>query len=166
MELHLHSHRWISRQPDWLAASIAGFGAGGVMMLVELLWSSLSGGNPWVTTRMVAAMAMGWEVLQTSGYALDVVIVALVVHYVLGVVFAMMLAALIAPFQLDSSTGMVLLAGAVFGVVLYVLNFYGMSGAFSWFAEMRGWPTVVTHIIYGMAAAYIYRKLERPDKQV
>jgi hypothetical protein len=97
---------------------------------------------------MVAAMVMGWEVLQTSGYDLTVVIAALAVHYILGITFAMMLAAIIAPFQLDSSMGLVALTGAAFGVLLYVLNFYGMSGAFT-----------------GACCAVFYRMLERPEKR-
>jgi len=71
MELRvLQSHRWVARQADWTAAAIAGFGAGGILMLMELLWATVQGGDRWLTTRMVAAMVMGWEVLQTSGYDL------------------------------------------------------------------------------------------------
>jgi hypothetical protein len=163
MELHMHSHRWVARQPDWAAAAVAGFGAGGILMVLELAWTAfIVQGDPWVATRMVAAMVMGWDVLQTTGYSLGVVVAALAVHYILGVAFGIMLAAIIAPFQLDSSTPMVLFAGAVFGLVLYVLNFYGMVGAFSWFAELRGWPTAIGHVIFGMSSAYIYRRMENP----
>lgn len=163
MELHMQSHRWESRQPDWAAGAVAGFGAGGVMMVLELLWSTLvSGGNPWLTSRMVAAMAMGWDVLQSNGYSLGIVMVALVIHYILGTVLGALLAAIIAPFRFDSSTGMSLLIGAAFGWLLYLFNFYVMVGAFSWFIPLRGWPTLVAHLIFGMVAAVVYRRLERP----
>ncbi|MES2264165.1 MAG: hypothetical protein V4724_37120 [Pseudomonadota bacterium] len=163
MELHLHSHRWVARQPDWAAAAVAGFGAGGILMVLELAWVALvSHRDPWLATHMVAAMVLGWDALQSSGYSLGIVIAALAVHYVLGIAFGIMLAAIIAPFHLDSSTGMVLLAGAVFGLVLYVLNFYGMIGAFSWFAELRGWSTAIGHVLFGMSAALIYRRMEKP----
>lgn len=166
MELHmLQSHRWVARQADWTAAAIAGFGAGGILMLLEIAWVSMTGHNPWLTTRMVAAMIMGWEVLQSSGYDIVVVVAALVVHYILGITFALMLAALIAPFHLDSSMGLVMLTGAAFGALLYVLNFYGMSGAFTWFAEMRGWPTFIGHLVFGASCAMFYRLLERPGKR-
>jgi hypothetical protein len=162
MELHMHSHRWVARPPDWAAAAVAGFGAGGILMVLELAWVALArGSDPWLATHMVAAMVMGWDALQTTGYSMSILVAALVVHYVLGTAFGILLAAIIAPFQLDSSTAMVLLAGAVFGLLLYVLNFYGMSGAFSWFAEMRGWPTAIGHAVFGMSAAYIYRRMER-----
>jgi hypothetical protein len=164
MELHMHSHRWVARQADWTAAAIAGFGAGGILMLMEVAWAAIRGGDAFLTTRMVAAMVMGWEVLQTPGYSLGILIAALAVHYVLGITFALMLAGLIAPFHLDSSHAMVVVTGMAFGVLLYVLNFYGMSGAFSWFSEIRGWPTLIGHMVFGGAAALFYRLLERPGK--
>lgn len=161
MELHLHSHRWVARQPDWAAAAVAGFGAGGILMVLELLWEAvITGRDPWLTTRMIAALAMGWEVLQSTGYSLSVLVAALAVHYILGIAFAIVLAAIIAPFHLDSSPGMVLLTGAVFGAVLYLFNFYLMASAFTWFAELRGWPTLAGHVLFGMAAAYIYSVME------
>ncbi|CAN7443179.1 hypothetical protein LJR289_002868 [Pseudoduganella sp. LjRoot289] len=163
MEMHMHSHRWVARQPDWAAAAVAGFGAGGILMVLELAWTALVGSqDPWRATHMIAAMVLGWDALQSTGYSTGIVVAALVVHYILGIAFGVMLAAIIAPFQLDSSTGMVLLAGALFGLLLYVLNFYGMASAFSWFAEMRSWPTAVGHMVFGMSAAYIYRRMEKP----
>ena len=166
MELHMRSHRWESRLPDWAAAAVAGFGAGGILMVLELAWSTLvTGDNPWLTSRMIAALMMGEDVLQSSGYSLSVVAVALLVHYVLGISFAILLAAIIAPFHFDSSAGMVLLVGAVFGLLLYGFNFYWMSGVFRWIADLRGWSTAIAHLIFGMAAAYIYLKLERSDGQ-
>lgn len=165
MELHLASHRWEARLPDWAAAAAAGFGAGGILMLLEMVWAAAIGRDPWLTSHMIAAMVLGWDALQSSGYSLSVVVWALVVHYVLGMTFAVMLSALMAPFHLDSSSGMALGAGAVFGLLLYALNFYGMAGIFTWFAELRGWSTAIAHIVFGAATAYLYLKLERPDRQ-
>lgn len=164
MELHMHTHRWEARLPDWAAAAAAGFGAGGVLMLLELVWSAASGRDPWLTTHMVAAMVMGWDALHGSGYSLGVVVMALMVHYLLGMAFGVMLAAIIAPFHLDSSAPMALGAGAAFGLLLYLLNFYGMVGVFAWFSELRGWSTAIAHVVFGMAMAYIYLKLERPSR--
>lgn len=164
MELHMHSHRWEARLPDWAAATAAGFGAGGILMLLEIIMAAATGRDPWLMSHMIAAMVLGWDALQTSGYSFGIVAWALVVHYVLGMAFGVMLAALIAPFHFDSSAGMALLAGAVFGLLLYVLDFYGMSSAFTWFRELRGWSTAIGHIVFGMSAAYIYLKLERPDQ--
>lgn len=165
MELHMHSHRWAQRTPNWSAAAVSGFAAGAILMVLELLWSTLiMDGSPWLISHMIAAIAMGPEVLQSSDFNLAIVAAALITHYVLGVVLGVVLAAIIAPFHLDSSIGMLLLAGAVFGLAIYLVNFYGMIRLFPWFADLRGLTTLAAHLIFGMAAAVIYRKLERSGK--
>src|SRR6202008_2660838 len=40
MELRLRLHHWEGRSPDLLAAAVAGFAAGAVLMVLELLWSA------------------------------------------------------------------------------------------------------------------------------
>jgi len=163
MDLRMHSYRW-QRLPDWPAAAVAGFAAGAVLMVLELLWSALvSGGSPWAASHMIAAIVMGPGTLQSSDFSLYVVAVALAAHYLLGIVFGLVIGAIIAPFRSDSTVGMVSLAGAVFGVVLYLLNFYGMVHFFPWFVEWRGAATVVTHLIFGMTAALLYWKLDRHE---
>ncbi|WP_211440748.1 hypothetical protein [Collimonas humicola] len=163
MELHMHSHHLERRLPDWPAAAVSGFAAGAVVMVLELLWSSIfQDTSPWATSHMIAAIVMGPDTLQSTTFDIGVVAVALGTHYVLGIVLALILAAIIAPFHFDSSVGMVLLTGAVFGLVVYLFNFYGMVRFFSWFADMRGWATLAAHLVFGMSAAIIYWKLERP----
>ncbi|WEF33794.1 hypothetical protein PX653_03125 [Pseudoduganella chitinolytica] len=158
----LVSHRWVAREPDWTVAAIAGFGAGGILMLLELLFATATGVDPWRTPRLIAAMVLGDPVLQVQGYNLSVLIAALVIHYVLGIVFGFVLGALIAPFHLDSSIALVLATGAVFGAVLYLFNFYVVASALAWFIELRGWTTLLGHVVFGMVAAFVYRQLERP----
>jgi len=165
MELRMHSHRWIPRQADMVVAAIAGFGAGGILMLAELAFCAAMGLDPWRAPRLIATLLMGNEVLQGSGYSLGVLTSALIVHYLLGMAFAMVLAAVIAPFRLDSSLGMVLMAGFLFGLLLYLFNFYLMTSVLPWFAELRGGYTLLGHVVFGMAAAFIYRILERPGRQ-
>lgn len=165
MELHMHTHRWVQRSPDWTVAAVAGFSAGAVLMVLELLWSTvIMGSSPWETSHMVAAIVMGQDALQSTDFNLMIVAVALITHYVLGIAFALILSAMLVSFRFDSSIGMVLLSGAVFGVVMYLFNFYGMVRFFSWFAEMRGWATVVAQVIFGMLVAAMYWKLEQVEK--
>ncbi len=162
MELHLQSHHWERRAPDWAAAAVAGFAAGALLMVIEMVWSALvQGVSPWSLPRMIAAIAMGRDTLQSSGFSVQVLAVALAIHYVLGIAFGLLLAVIIAPFRLDSSVGMALGIGALFGVALYLVDFYGMVQAFTWFKEVRGAGMLTLHVIFGMAAAALYWKLER-----
>ncbi|WP_454727185.1 MULTISPECIES: hypothetical protein [Cupriavidus] len=164
MELHMQSHHYVRRLPDWMAAAVSGLAAGALLMVVELFWSTMVAGvNPWGTTRMIAAIVMGPDVLQTSLFSVSTVAAALVIHFVLGAVLGMILAVIIAPFHFDSSVGMVLLTGAVFGLAVYLVDFYGMTRFFSWFADARGWHTLMGHLIFGMTAAIAYWKLESKD---
>jgi hypothetical protein len=159
--LHLQSHRWAAREPDWSIGALAGFGAGGIVMVLEIAFAAATGADPWRTPRLIAALVLGSEALQFAGYSLAVVIAALAVHYLLGTFFGLVLAAVIAPFRLDSSTVMVIGAGAIFGMLLYLFNFHVITGALPWFAEMRGWTTVLGHVAFGVMAGLLYRMLER-----
>ncbi len=162
MELRLHSHRWATRAPDWTAAAVSGFVAGALLMVMELLWSAIAlGTTPWETSNMVAAIVMGPGVLHTTGFSMNVIAIALVTHYLLGIVFGLVFAAAIASFHFDTSDGMVVFMGGVYGLLLYVFNFYGVERFFPWFAEMRSWSAVAAHLVFGVVLAGIYLRLGR-----
>jgi hypothetical protein len=164
MELHMHSHRLEHRRPDWAAAAASGFVAGALLMVLELFWSNMSqGASPWSTSHKIAAILMGSDALRSEDFSIGVVGVALITHYVLGIVFGIILAAIIAPFHFDSSMGMALSVGAAFGLILYLFNFYALASLFPWFAGMRGWASLIAHLIFGTVAALMYMKLERPE---
>jgi hypothetical protein len=164
MELHMHSHHYVRRLPDWSAAAVSGIAAGALLIVVEMFWSSMVAGvHPWGTTRLIAAIVMGREVLQTSMFSVGTVAVALIIHFVIGAILGCVLCAIIAPFKLDSSIGMSMLVGAVFGLAVYLFNFYVMTAAFPWFVDARGWHTMVGHLIFGMCIALCYWKLESRD---
>jgi hypothetical protein len=136
MELHMHSHHFARRMPDWRAAAIAGCIAGVVFLLLELFVTWIFEQSPWGAPRMIAAIALGRGVLsQPAAFGFGIILVALIVQFVLSVILALVLAVIIAPFRLDSSVGMASLAGAAFGVALYLVNFYGIGRIFPWFAE-------------------------------
>lgn len=164
MELHWHSLHLEHRRPDWVAAAASGFVAGAILMLLELFWSSIvQDANPWVTSHKIAAIVLGTDALRSADFSVGIVGVALIIHYALGIAFGLVLAAVIAPFHLDSSMGRALLLGAVFGLILYLINFYALTAIFPWFADMRGSATLIANLIFGMAAALLYLKLERPE---
>lgn len=164
MELRMGLHRWEQREPDWVAAAVAGFAAGAVLMVLELSWAALSSSNgPWRISQLVAALTLGPNTLQASPHSYDtgIVAVALVTHYLLGVGFGLMLGFILAGYRYDTSLVVMLLIGAAFSVLLYLFNFYVLTRAFPWFTELRGWKTVLAHVVLGLAAAFFYWKLAR-----
>ena len=70
-----------------------------------------------------------------------------------------------APLDLDATTGSALLTGAVFGIVLYLVNVDVAVRLFPWLAELRGWHTLLAHVVFGIVAALLYRKLQRTRTQ-
>jgi len=151
-----------TRAPDWPAAAVAGLGAGAVLMVLDIVWSlALTGAGPWTSSRMIAALVLGPEMLQSTGFDLTAVTVALLAHYAFGIAGGLVFAAVSAPLRLDSTLALAVVTGAGFGLVLYVVNFYGMVNFFPWFGEVRGWTTLVINLIFGMSTAALYWNLAR-----
>ncbi len=165
MELQLQAHAWERRAPDWRAAAAAGFAAGAVLMVLELVWAaSMTMEGPWRIPHLVAALVMGPGILDRAPeFNLAVVSAALITHYVLGIVFGLVLGAIIAGFHYETSLGMIQTIGAVFGLVLYLFNFHLLTFALPWFTELRGWGTLMAHLAFGVIAAVLYWKLARPS---
>jgi hypothetical protein len=108
MELHMHSHHFARRMPDWRAAVIGGCVAGAVFLVLELLAMWAIGQSPWGPPRMIAAIVLGRDALiQPATFDASIMLAALIVHFVLAIIFAVILAVIMAPFSLDSSVGMV-----------------------------------------------------------
>lgn len=162
MDLRLNALHWEHRLPDAPAAAVAGFVAGAVLMVLELLWAALvSGDSPWRISHLVAALVTGPATLQSSGFDVAIVGIALGTHYLLGIMFGLALGWIIAGFRLESDAALLYSAGALFGLALYLFNFHVMVLAFPWFTELRGWATACAHLVFGVVAAVVYHRLYR-----
>jgi len=164
MDTLLGLRTWKWRATDWTAAAVSGFAAGAVLMVLDLLWSTFfNPDGPWRTSHMIAPIFTGADSLQTSGYGFSarVVAIALVTHYALGIVFGLVMAALLAQLKLDSSPGIALVAGATLGAMLYLINFDLLVGFFPWLVALRGTETVAAHVVFGIVAALLYCRLKR-----
>jgi hypothetical protein len=161
MELHLGSHHWEARTPDWPVAAVAGFVGGAVLMVLELLWSVTGGTNPWIIAHKIAGIFLGADIAQSSDFSMSVVAVALGTHYVLGIVFGCVLAAILAGLHVEDRMGMALTVGAVFGAFPYVFSFFVMTRFYPWFADARNLETFIGHLIFGMVVGFTYCKMKR-----
>lgn len=165
--LGLRSRHW--RATDWTAAAVSGFAAGAVLMVLDLIWSAFfDPQGPWRTSHMVAPIFTGSPPPATAGYAFSVGVVAvsLATHYALGIVFGLVMAFVMAQLRLDTSPDRAVAAGAVLGLLLYLLNFEILARAlFPWLAELRGWETIAAHGVFGIVAALLYWKFNRYDAE-
>jgi hypothetical protein len=93
--------------------------------------------------RMIGAMALGPAALE-SGYALEVAaMTGVIVHMILSVVFTGIFAAIVSPIapatagELLSTPRGLILAGIVFGIALWLVNFYIVApvAQWTWFPE-------------------------------
>jgi uncharacterized membrane protein YagU involved in acid resistance len=145
---------------NWKAAILAGLIAGAIFMMLEMIMVPLflPDGSPWGPPRMIAAIGMGKDVLPPPAtFALMPLMVAMVIHFILSIIFAIILAFIVSRFGL----GIAVLIGAIFGLLLYLVNFYGFTAIFPWFAMARNWVSIFSHIVFGAVAAWAYKALAR-----
>ncbi|VWD20018.1 sodium:proline symporter [Burkholderia lata] len=136
----------------------AAFGAAVGSTVVELLLWPIAGddaiGNLLRDTRLTAAIVMGRGVLRASaGFDPLVMAAATLVHLVLSLIYAAVLAKAIRNLSLAAA----LLAGGAFGLILYGVNLYAFTTIFPWFIPVRGAITLVAHLVFGITAAAAYR---------
>lgn len=148
---------------DWRSAIWSGIIAGAVFMMLEMLLVPVFlGGSPWGPPRMIAAIGMGRGVLPPPDtFALVPMLVAMVIHFMLSMVLAVILAWMVSRVGL----GMAVLVGAAFGLVIYLINFYALTAFFPWFAMARNWISIFSHVMFGAVAALSYKWLQNPQGQ-
>lgn len=145
----------------WKAAIWSGIIAAVVMLMLEMIMNPLFLGNsPWGPPRMMAAILLGSEVLPPPAtFDFGILMAAMVVHFPLSVIYAIIIGAIVK----NMETGKAVLIGAIIGLVIYLVNFYGFTAIFPWFAMARNWVQIVIHIAFGLSAAWsfmaIYRKV-------
>ncbi len=152
-ELPRPAPRLHKRVPS-IAVAAAGVAAGSAATVVQLaLWWLAS--FPVLDllqrdTRMAAAILLGPGVLPPP-LSLDWLLLAVAgaVHFALSIAYALLLA----PLAARLSPPCALAAGALFGLLLFVVNMYGFTALFPWFAASRDWATAAAHAVFGMTAA-------------
>jgi hypothetical protein len=145
---------------DWQAALWAGLIAGAVFMMMEMiLVATAGGGSAWGPPRMIAAILMGKGVLPPPAtFDLGIFAMAMAIHFALSLIYAVVFAWAVWRWHL--STGMAIAAGAVFGFVIYLVNFYPVASVlFPWFAMARNWISIVSHVVFGIVVAWTYKGL-------
>jgi hypothetical protein len=144
---------------DWKAAVVAGLIAGAVFLLVlTVAYPLATGGTPWTIFRFIGAIVLGEAVLPPpTSFDGGVVITAVLVHFTLSILYTFILAFIVHRRGLLIS----ILGGALFGLALYLINFFTFTMLFPWFYPARAWPFSLVHILFGAVAGGIYELLEK-----
>ena len=146
-KLHLKSAIW--------ASIIAGI----VFVIMEMvLIAAVGNGMVWGPPRMMAAIAMGEGVLPPPAtFDFVIVMVGMIVHFILSIVLGLILCWGIAKLRLGMA--MAIVVGLVFGLLVYLVNFYLMTGIFPWFEMARNPITISSHLVFGGLLGGTYRAM-------
>ena len=141
----------------WGKGAVAGLIAGALFITVEMfLMEAFGRGNIWDPLRLSASITLGDRAVATSTpFTFDIFFVGMLMHFVLSVWYAVVLGMLIR--KLKPVTAM--LVGAGFGLLMYLFHFYALTAFYPWVANWRNWIVVVTHLLFGMSAAWVYSHL-------
>lgn len=136
------------------AVLLAGLASGAVYLAaLAILMPLFLGASPWAVPRVIAAMTQGAAVLTPiDTFDLSVLLAAVVVHFALSMVYALLFAFIGKGHSITADA----IAGMVFGLALYVVNYYLFTMLFPWFEQMRNWVTVVAHLAYGGVLGTVY----------
>lgn len=142
-----------ARGLDWRAVVWAGLVAGVVFMMAEMLMVAMfEGQSPWAPPRMIAAMVLGEEVLSPPTFDAGLMMLAMAIHLGLSLLYAAVLGLVLR--RAGPLAG--LAVGALFGLAIYLVNFYPIASAlFPWFAMARGWVSIFTHVLFGAVAGWL-----------
>lgn len=133
-------------------ALLVGIGAGVMATAAQLVMWWLAA-MPVLETlfrdaRLTAAMVLGSGVLPPPSTAQwDVLLVATLIHFALSFAYALLPSHLAKQLRTSSA----LWTGALYGLTIYVVNMYGFTLLFPWFAVVRDGITMATHIVFGVA---------------
>lgn len=139
---------------NWKAAIWAGIIAGLIFMMLEMLMVPLFlDGSPWGPPRMIGAIILGKDALPPPAtFNLGILMIAIMLHLALSVIYAIIIAFIIKNMTFEKA----LAVGAAIGLIIYFVNFYGMTVLFPWFANARNWISAFTHVAFGIGAAWAY----------
>jgi hypothetical protein len=150
---HSDHHPTIS----WKAAIYAGLIAGLVFIVMEMVLVALvGGGSPLGPPAMISAIVLGPEVLPEQGTPPEF-LTGQIVHFVLSVILAVIFVLIVSRMALG--TGALIGIGVVYGIVVYLVNFYGMTAIYPWFAMARNAITFSSHIVFGAVLGWSYGAL-------
>lgn len=143
---------------DWRAALWAGMISSIVFYLLNIIVVPfILDVNMWVIIRLFASIFYGEPILAPPAtFNLAALLISFATNLVLSIGFTFLVAFVFHKWGLLIG----IVGGAIFGLAIYLVNFYSLSFFFPWFFALSSWPFVVTHILFGAVSGGIYELLE------
>lgn len=142
----------------WYAILIAGIVAGTVFLLINVILTPLVlEVSSELTLRYFGSLVLGSDVLTTGGSG--VVVVGVIIHYILSLVFTLMIAIVI--HQWGMLIGIV--GGTILGLAIYSINLYTMTLFFDWFFAINSNVLLLSHAVFGAVAGGVYELFDHYD---
>ena len=156
----------VSPLPDivGLGGAVAGVGGGLAMSIAGAIISASLNGDIWLEAKQIAGVIYGPAAATQPGFVAGPVIVGTLLHLIastiLGAIFGIMTRRV---FHLPSEFGTPLMAGLIYGLLLWMLAYFVILPAFNPpLRETYAPAFVVQHLVYGAVTGLLYTWL-RPQ---
>jgi len=150
--------RSIQEHLAWRAVPIAGLAGGTIHLLIFVgLAPLLLGVSGEILLGYFASFVLGADALVEQNTA--VLLTGVLVHYVLSIIFALVIAVVVHRWGLLVG----ILGGTIVGVSLYGINLYTMTLWFPWFYAVNSALLLSAHIAYGAVTGGVYEMLDQYD---
>lgn len=151
----------IRRNVAWRAIPVAALLSAIIFLAIQLIVSALVLNiSPRLFLQYAASLVLGEGVLLDLGA--DIVVVGLIVHFVLSLLFTLLIAVVVHRWGLLIGIA----GGALLGLCLYAINLYTMTLLFPWFFAINSTVLLLSHVGFGAVAGGIYEMLDTYDEPV
>lgn len=148
----------IRRNVTWRAIPFAGLAAGTVMLIAALILLPVVYEVPaTLSLQYFASLVLGSSALMDPG--IGVLLVGVLVHYVLSILAALVIAIVI--HRWGFWVGVI--GGALLGVAIYVINFYTMTSFWPWLFVLSGPVMLAAHALFGAVVGAVYESFDHFD---
>jgi hypothetical protein len=140
----------------WIAQGvIGGLIAGIVLAIFEMVIAALLMGTSafFLPLRMAATIVLGQSALDPAYPLVSAALVGVVVHLVLSIIFGTIFGEIVTAVPALHRPGMTLLvAASIFGLALWLVNFYVLAPIFGW----NWFPTQAEPVVQFVAHTFFY----------
>ncbi len=156
----------------WLRYGILGGVIAGITFaMFEMIMAAIMNGGDafFMPLRMIGAMVLGQEALMPTYSLATAAIVGLVVHMMLSIIFGIVFGVIVAQVPaLAHSTTALIIAASVYGLLLWLVNFYVIAriAGWNWFPDQTNVAVqFVAHtFFFGTVIGWVLERAVAPSR--